>query len=170
MASGAPIIRRAEARDDLAVGELLVTAFMTAYAAKMPEVVYGEGRKRDLRDVATKRAEGAVFVAELDGEVVGTVLVYPPGAPRSEAWRPNMADLRQLAVAPACFGRGYSAALLDAAEGLAWSWGVDAIGLHVRRGAHGVASIYRRRGYVPEPSADLELPEVSLEAFVLARR
>ncbi|MFO0747585.1 MAG: GNAT family N-acetyltransferase [Myxococcota bacterium] len=158
-------IREARPTDDEAVGELLVTAFMTAYAAKMPEVVYSDARKRDLRDVATKRGEGKVFVAEADGRVVGTVMVYPPGAPRSEAWLPNAADIRQLAVAPAHFGKGYSEALMNAVEAAAWDMGVSVLSLHVRKGADGVARLYERRGYRRAPEGDLQLPEVHLLAY-----
>jgi predicted N-acetyltransferase YhbS len=162
-------IRPAEPRDDEAIGELLVTSFLAAYAVKMPEVVYSDARKRDLKDVAGKRAEGVVLVAEEQGRVVGTVTIYPPGAPKSEAWLSNTADIRQLAVLPERFGEGLSAALMDAAEAAAWAMGVDAISLHTRRGAHGVGRLYERRGYAREPAGDMVLPEVELVAYVLRR-
>lgn len=165
-----PTVRAAEPRDDAAVGELLVQSFVTAYAAKMPEVVVTEQRKRDLRDMAAKRASATVLVAELAGEVVGTVMLYRPGHPQSEAWLPNAADLRQLAVAPQHFGKGLATPLLDAAERIALGWGVAAIGLHVRRGAHGVARLYERRGYQRDPAGDLEYPTVALQAYVKRAR
>ena len=49
-------IREAVAADDAAVGELLVEAFVSRYARKMPEVVVTPQRKDELRDVAGKRA------------------------------------------------------------------------------------------------------------------
>lgn len=162
-------VRVAEPRDDAAIGELLVDSFVTAYAQKLPSIVTREERKRDLRDVASRRTQGTVLVAELEGQIVGTVTLYPPGAAKSEAWLPNAADLRQLAVSPAHFGKGHSAALMDEAERLAWSWGVDAVCLHVRRGVEGVARLYRRRGYLREPGGDLDFPHVFLEAYVLRR-
>jgi len=162
-------IRRAEARDDVALGELLIDSFLAAYARELPWVVYGEERRRELRDCATKRAEGVVLVAELDTELVGTVLVYPPGAPDSEAWLPNTADLRQLAVAPKFFGRNLSTPLLDAAEAAAWAMGVERVSLHVRREANGVCRMYERRGYVRVPGGDLLFPEVDLIAYLLSR-
>ena len=42
--------------------------------------------------------------------------------------------------------------------------------LHVRRGNKGVANLYMRRGYVRAPAGDLELPEVSLDAYSLTLR
>jgi len=160
------VIRPAEARDDAAIGELLVTSFITAYAAKLPEVVYSEARKGELRDVATKRREAIVLVAERADRVIGTVALYPPGAAKSEAWLPNTGDLRQLAVHPDHFGEGLSAPLLDAIEAAAWALGVVGITLHVRRGADGVARMYQRRGYARAPDGDLMLPEVELLAYV----
>lgn len=162
-------IRPAEPRDDHALGELLIESFLAGYAKKLPWVVYGDERRRDLRDLETKRREGVVLVAEAGGAIVGTVLVYPPGAPHSEAWLPGAADLRQLAVTPSCFGRGYSGALLDAAEAAAWGMGVDLVSLHVRRQATGVARMYERRGYVRAPEGDMVLPEVDLVGYVLRR-
>lgn len=162
------IIREAVPADDARVGELLVDAFMTTYARKMPEVVYGEERKNELRAVGAKRAVASVFVAELDGRVVGTVAIFRPGAESSEAWLPNSADLRHLAVDPAMHGKGVSKPLLDRAESLARDeWKVDAICLHVRKGAEGVARLYQSRGFRREPSGDMVKPTVTLEAYVL---
>ncbi|WP_309892139.1 GNAT family N-acetyltransferase [Archangium sp.] len=161
------VIREARPEDDAAVGELLVEAFITQYAKKLPEVVYTEERKQALRDVASKRAVAKVWVAELDGRVVGTVALWPPGAPGSEAWLPGAADLRHLATAVEVHGQGLSVPLLEEAERVAREeWRVPAICLHVRRGAEGVGRMYMRRGYVREPAGDLELPTVSLVAYV----
>ncbi|WP_224368564.1 GNAT family N-acetyltransferase [Hyalangium versicolor] len=162
------LIREARPEDDFAIGELLVEAYVTQYAKKLPEVVYTDERKRALRDVASKRAVATVLVAEVDGAVAGTVALFPPGAPGSEAWTPNTADLRHLATAVRYHGTGLARPLLDAVEALARQWGVDAVALHVRRGVRGVAEMYQRRGYVRTPEGDLDLlPQVYLEAFVL---
>ena len=161
------LIREARPEDDAAIGELLVDAFISAYAKKMPEVIYGEERKRDLRSVAEKRRVAKVWVGELDGEVVGTVSIFPPGAPGSEAWIEGAADLRHLATHPKVHGRGYSKPLLDVAENAARKLGARAVCLHVRRGAVGVGRLYQSRGYQRAPEGDLDLPTVYLEAYVL---
>lgn len=160
------IIRDARPEDDEIIGELLVDAFVTKYAVKMPEVHYDDARKQQLRATAEKRRTAKVMVAELDRKVVGTVSVFAPGSAGSEAWRPDAADLRHLATLPEVHGRGYSRPLLDAAEKVARELGAKAICLHVRRGAHGVARLYQHRGFVREPSGDLDLPTVYLEAFL----
>lgn len=162
-------VRRADAGDDAAVGELLVRAFVEGYARKLPQVVVGEGRKATLRDVAGKRAVADVWVAVRGARVVGTVALWPPGAPGSEAWLEGACDLRHLAVDPAERGAGVSARLMDAAEAQAWRRGAPAVCLHVRRESVGIQRMYEARGYVVDPAGDLDRrPEVYLVA--LARR
>jgi ribosomal protein S18 acetylase RimI-like enzyme len=161
-------VRLARSEDDAAVGELLVEGYVTAYARKMPHVVVTERRRADLRDVAGKRASATVLVATLDGRVAGTVALWRPGSPQSEAWLPGAADLRHLAVDPALQGRGLSRPLLDEAERIARDeWRVPAICLHVRRGNVGVARLYQSRGYARDASGDLSFPEVELDAYAL---
>jgi GNAT superfamily N-acetyltransferase len=161
-------VREATADDDFAVGELLVSAFEETYRVKMPEVTMSNQRKASLRAVAEKRKVAKVWVAELDGKVIGTVAVWPPGAPGSEAWVPGAADLRHLAVDGRHRRSDASKLLLDEAERWARDSGAAAVCLHVRRGVTGVANLYLKRGYVRVPSGDLDkLPDVFLEAFVL---
>jgi len=161
------VVREARPEDDAAVGEILVSGYLTRYAQKMPEVVLTDRRKDELRDVASKRREALVLVAELEGKVLGTVAVWRPGAPASEAWLPGACDLRHLAIDPAAQGRGLSKPLLDEAERRARQMGAKYICLHVRRGNQGVAKLYMGRGYVRAPEGDLDLPEVLLDAYCL---
>jgi ribosomal protein S18 acetylase RimI-like enzyme len=162
------VVRLARPEDDVAVGEVLVEGYVTAYAQKMPHVVVGEQRRRDLRAVAQKRQIATVLVADLNGAVIGTVAIFKPGAETSEAWLPNAADLRHLAMHPSVQGRGFARPLLDEAERICRDeWRVSAICLHVRRGNKGVARLYQSRGYVRDPSGDLSYPEVELEAYAL---
>lgn len=161
-------VRPAEPRDDAAIGELLVASFVEQYARKLPDVVVTGHRKAELRNVAAKRALAHVWVAEKDGEIVGTIALWPPGAHRSEAWISNAADLRHLAVAGAHRGGEVSKLLIDTAEKHARAMGCTSVCLHVRRGAGGVRALYERRGFVRAPEGDLDqLPEVFLEALVL---
>jgi predicted N-acetyltransferase YhbS len=162
------VVREARPEDDATIGDLLVDAFRTAYAAKMPEYEVPEKRQRDLRAVAEKREAATVLVAERDNRIVGTVALFRPGAKGTQTWLPNTADLRHLATDPALHGQGLSGPLLDETERIARGWGVDAISLHVRRGLKGVMALYERRGYRRAPEGDLELPgNVSLTAYVL---
>jgi len=71
------IIRDAIEADDTIVGELLVQAFLTQYAKKLPDVSYTVERLADLRNQSAKRASASVLVAEIDGRIVGTVWCRP---------------------------------------------------------------------------------------------
>src|SRR5262245_9051471 len=117
------IIRDAVEADDTIVGELLVQAYLTQFAKKLPDVFYSAERMADLRNQFGRRACASVLVAEIDGRIVGTVTLYPAGASSSHAWIAGAADLRLLAIHPDFQGRGLSGKLLDAAEGLARRWG-----------------------------------------------
>lgn len=164
------VIRAARPEDDHAVGELLVESFVNTYARKMPDVVVTAERKAELRAVAAKRKVAKVWVADLQGVVVGTVALWPPGAPGSEAWIDGAADLRHLAVSDNHRGLGISKALLDAAEAEAWAMNVPAVCLHVRRGALGVRDLYVGRGYQRAEHGDIDRPSVYLEAYFLPRK
>ncbi len=162
-----PIIRVARPEDDKVIGEILIHAYVTQYARKMPEVVVDDERKADLRNVAEKRRIGTVLAAEVDGKVVGTLTLLPSGSERCQAWQDRMADVRMLGIDLAYRGQGIADFLLDEAERIAFEdWKCTAVGLHVRRGAHGVAGLYMRRGYQRDPSGDIDrLPEIFLEAY-----
>lgn len=161
-------VREARPQDDERIGDLLVEAFVAAYARKMPEVIVSDERKKSLRDVAGKRRQATILVAELEGKVVGTVFLIKPGAPDSEAWLADAADLRQLATDVTLHGRGLAGALLDRIEQIAREdWKMKYVCLHVRRGAEGLARLYRKRGYVRDSAGDLELPDIFLEAYRL---
>jgi ribosomal protein S18 acetylase RimI-like enzyme len=166
----APIVRHAREADDYAVGELLVSAYQSAYAVKMPEVILPEQRLKDLRAVAQKRAEAIVLVLEgtgaESGRVLGTVALWRPASAGSEAWLPNACDMRHLATDPATHGRGFSKLLLDEIERIAFEeCKADVICLHVRKGNHGVRRLYESRGFVRDESGDREAPGVVLLAF-----
>lgn len=162
-----PLIRAARPEDDSIIGDILVTAYLSQYARKLPHVVIDEARKADLRNVAEKRRIGTVLAAELDGKVVGAVTVLKPGGERSEAWRENMADIRMFGIDLAYRGQGISEALLDEAERIAREdWRCQWVGLHVRRGAEGIARLYQKRGYQRDPSGDIDrMPVIFLEAY-----
>lgn len=161
-------VREATPEDDRAIGELLVAAFEKTYARKMPDVVMSDARRAELRDVKSKRAVAKVWVYASKAEVIGTVAVWPAGAPRTEAWIAGGVDLRHLAVDERHRGGEVSRRLLDVAEAHARQIHAPAVCLHVRRGAVGVRRLYEARGYLRRPEGDLDfLPEVFLEAFAL---
>jgi ribosomal protein S18 acetylase RimI-like enzyme len=163
------LIRLALPEDDYAIGELLVESYVDAYRIKMPEVVVSESRKSELRDVASKRTIATVLVLEdtTRFEIAGTLTVFPPGAPGSEAWLPASTDLRHLAIGKKWQAQGFSNLLLAEAEKVSLEMGAKCICLHVRRGAFGVARLYESRGFQRAPEGDLQFPNLELDAYFL---
>ncbi len=163
-------IRVATEADDAAIGEVLVDAFVVGYGRKLAAThSVTEERKAELRAVAAKRQAGRVLVAELEGRVVGTVTLYPPGSAAAQTWLPGAVDLRYLATASALHGRGLSRALMDAGEAWARETGAQFVSLNVRAGVEGVARLYLARGYSRDPRGDRVVGgDVLLEGYSLA--
>lgn len=160
-------VREAKASDDLQIGELLVRSFVETYGQKMPEVVVGERRLQELRNVAQIRSDAQVLVLEKDAEILGVCAVYAPGFALSKVWLPKASELRFMALQPQAQGTGVSKLLIESALECARHQGALRMCLHVRRGAHGVARFYLKQGFTRAPEGDRDqLPEIFLEAYV----
>jgi ribosomal protein S18 acetylase RimI-like enzyme len=102
------LIRRvARPGDDLAIAELLEQSFVSVYERKL-QLATPEQRRRELRDVATRRENGVVCVLELGYRIVGTFSLLAPGAGTTQSWLPGAANLRCLAVHPDYQGYGFA--------------------------------------------------------------
>lgn len=106
-------------------------------------------------DVWSRLDSAELLVAELDGEIVGSLTYYAPG-PRSEAqgWPPTWAGLRLLAVAPSARGRGVGRALMEASIARARADGAEAIALHTTEMMAIARAMYERMGFVRDPEHD----------------
>jgi len=91
---------------------------------------------------------GHVFVAELDGGIIGFVCVWgrvPPQEPDEP--QADYAYVSDLVVLDAWRRRGIGRALLERAEAYARSLGMDAIGIGVMAGNHEARALYAARDY-----------------------
>lgn len=88
--------------------------------------------------------DGAVFVAERDGELVGMVGVYREAAAK---WR-HKANVWGMFVRPTARGRGLGGALLDAAIAHARGLGVRQVHLSAEATHVAALALYRARGFV----------------------
>jgi GNAT superfamily N-acetyltransferase len=66
-----------------------------------------------LQDAAARAAGAELWVADLDGAVVGTVTFCPPGSPYRQVASEAEGEFRTLAVAAAARGRGIGRQLVD---------------------------------------------------------
>ena len=151
--------------DDLQVADLVLRTFVSTYEKKLPDVRTTEGRKDELRDVATRRRNGFVGVAELGYQIIGTFALIHPESTMSEAWHSNGATLRCVAIDPDFHGLALSELLLNEADRVAKLWRADAIFLHVQKGAEKVAAIYTKHGYRRDPIGDKISFDCELEGY-----
>ncbi len=111
------------------------------------------------------------LVAEHDGEVIGTVLLYPPGSDTYKTEDSKVGDypeVRLLAVPPSARGLGGGKALMDECVRRARLSGASRLGLHTMAPMHAARHIYERMGFVAVPELDFQPFEtLAAEAFVL---
>ena len=150
-----------DARDDEreVIRDVTLAAY-EEYTAVMPEPFWEEYRRQLL---VTLDEEGPVerIVAEREGTVVGSVLLYPPLANAytrvlvSVGWP----EVRLLAVAPGARGQGVGTALMDECERRARRAGATMLGLHTMDMMQAAMRLYERRGFIRAPELDFHPAE-----------
>jgi len=92
---------------------------------------------------------GTCFVAESEGQVVGTITYHDPGHVKGSKWmeRDFVAHLNQLAVEPNLQGHGIATRLVEHAEDYARSRGITEIALDTAEPAEQLISWYQKMGY-----------------------
>ncbi|ABL81222.1 MULTISPECIES: GNAT family N-acetyltransferase [unclassified Nocardioides] len=156
------VVRRAQPGDLATAGDVTVAAY-TEFTLG-PEDPY----THKLGDAAARDREAELWVAELDGSVVGTVTIALEGSPWREIGRPGEGEFRMLAVDPAAQRRGVGEALLQLVVDRFRELGSNAIvlsSLDEMRAAH---RAYERLGFRRLPDRDWSpVPGVDLIAFRL---
>lgn len=143
-----PRVRTAEARDASAVLALWAQAY----------VAEGEGGRTEPyadADFLEPAERGEVFVAELEGEIVGVAALLAPDSAGRAVARDREAELARLAVSPAARRKGVGDALAGRCEARARDVGATAIALWSRRYQEAAHRLYEARGYVRAAERDL---------------
>jgi len=131
-----PKIRLADGRDSSAIADVLFAAFSLNRAEYTPEAyvvvtpVAAEIEKRF--------CEGPIWVAELDGEIVGTV---------SLTTEPEGLYIRSMAVRPDVQGKGIGHRLLDAVDDFFSRSKIDRIFLYTTYFVPGAKEMYEKHGF-----------------------
>jgi len=153
------IIRRAAPADLATVGEVTVAAYGDFSGAET-------GYVERLRDAATRDREAELWVAELDGAVVGTVTIALEGSPWREIGEPGEGEFRMLAVAPSARRRGVGEALMQLVVDRFRELGADAIVLSSLAEMTSAHRVYGRLGFERIPDRDWSpVPGVELLAY-----
>jgi ribosomal protein S18 acetylase RimI-like enzyme len=158
-------MREARAEDRDAVAALTLRAY-GEYAHRMDADSWAglDGAVRNALASGDARVER--IVAERDGEIVGSVMLYPP---RANAYG-DLADaaswpeLRLLAVAPSARGHGVGRALVLECVRRARESGAAELGLHTSRTMEVALGMYERMGFVRAPEHDFQPPGAELVA------
>ena len=145
-----------DARDDEreVIRDVTLAAY-EEYAAILPPPFW-EAYRRHL--LATFDEEGPVerIVAERNGTIIGSVLLFPPlakaygGTIASAGWP----EVRLLAVMPVVRGQGVGTALMDECERRARRVGATMLGLHTMEMMQVAVGMYERRGFERVPELD----------------
>ena len=101
-----------------------------------------------------------LFVAESDGEIVGTVRFYADAGAAGFGWPPGWSALRALAVDPDHRRSGIGQELIDACVEQATVAGAQTLGLHTAHFMAGAIALYERSGFTRAPAFDLRADDV----------
>ena len=155
------VLRRATPADLAAAGEVTVAAY--AEFTQGPDDHY----LALLRDAARRDREAELWVAERDGEVLGTVTIALPGSPWREIGAEDEGEFRMLAVSPAARRQGIGEALTRLVMDRFRSLGFRAVVLSSLAQMTSAHRVYERHGFRREPARDWSpVPGVDLVAFV----
>ncbi|MDH6677522.1 GNAT superfamily N-acetyltransferase [Rhodococcus sp. LBL1] len=120
-----------------------------------------------LRDTATRAEQAKVVVAEVDGEIVGSVTIAEPASPFADVAEKGELEFRMLAVSEAARGKGVGSALVRHVLDIAYDRGDRAVVISTQSDMVAARRIYDRNGFVPDPERNWEpVPGVELTALV----
>lgn len=155
-------IRPVRPAEHAAVGALLEQAY--APSGMAPDAAYWA----QLRDTAGRTHDAEVWVAEVDGRILGTVTWAGAGSGQQEIAREGEAEFRMLGVAPQAQRHGVGAALLEAVVDRARQDGYRAVVLCSAEWMTSAHRLYERRGFHRIPERDwTPVPGINLLAYRL---
>jgi predicted N-acetyltransferase YhbS len=122
---------------------------------------------RQLQDVAARAEHAAVFVAERNGQVIGSVTAAPAGGGFSDIGLDDELELRTLVVDPAVQRSGAGRALVQAVVEQAKAMdGIGAVSLTTGATWEGANALYARTGFARAPHRDWYVPGTDIKLFV----
>ncbi len=161
-------IRDARSEDRVIARKVTLSAFQQ-YAAIMPPPRW-EGYRENILATLTDVAPAQQIVAEREGIIVGSVLLYPPGTAFSTPDEGPLTcpEVRLLAVAPEVRGQGIGTALMQECIRRARSLGASCLNLHTTDMMQVAKQMYERIGFVRSPELDFYPdPNVIVKAYRL---
>ncbi|HYW09219.1 MAG TPA: GNAT family N-acetyltransferase [Longimicrobium sp.] len=148
------VIRDARPDERAAVSEMTLAAY-SEFATVMAPTAWA-GLERAVRTALAADDAAERIVAERDGELVGSVMLYPAStdAYGGAAKRVSWPELRLLAVAPGERGGGVGRALVEECVSRARRAGATELGLHTSASLAAAIRMYERMGFQRNPEHD----------------
>jgi GNAT superfamily N-acetyltransferase len=162
------IIRDAKESEYAAMLNVTLAAYQE-YASMMPPFAWEE-YSGDMADAIQGPLPADHIVAEQDGAIVGSVLLYPAGtvfeAPDGRTFTLPLPEVRLLAVSPEARGRGVGRALTEECIRRARQDGAAALNLHTTDMMQTAMQLYERMGFVRAPDIDFSpAPEIVIKGY-----
>jgi GNAT superfamily N-acetyltransferase len=155
--------------DDRDAARRVTLAAFQQYAAVMSPPRW-EGYRENILATLTDPAPAQHIVAEKEGVLLGSVLLYPPGTAFSSPEEGPLAcpEVRLLAVAPEARGQGIGAALMMECIRRARRLGAPCLNLHTTDMMQVAMRMYERMGFVRAPDLDFHPdPSITIKAYRL---
>jgi GNAT superfamily N-acetyltransferase len=160
-------IRRLQLHDDMVA---LTELIHRSYAPLAAKGMRYWGSHQSVADTIDRCAKGETWLAERDGQVVGTITLHPAhataGCPTYND--PHTGKFQQFCVDPTCQGQGIGGRLMDHIEQRAVELGLKRLALDTSEHAAGLIRHYARLGYTIVDRIDYR-PTVNYRSVVLAK-
>jgi GNAT superfamily N-acetyltransferase len=169
MSTDLPIITREARPSELAAIQMLTRSAYEQYATIMTPSAW-QGLRSAVEGAFATPTVAQHIVAERAGELLGSVLLFPPDSDAYGSAGPRMPcpEIRLLAVAPVARGFGVGKLLVAECVRRARASGATRIGLHTSPSMQNAIQLYERAGFGRDPKGDIHITGAeAIEAYQL---
>ncbi|TGB03577.1 GNAT family N-acetyltransferase [Halobacillus salinus] len=127
------------------------------HARSLPDE-HWQALKKAISSEADQQPGVELYIAEIDGDIVGSVALFPAKTDAYEGYVDELdyPELRVLAVDGSARGKGVGSALVQKCIDRAKAQGYHAIGLHTGEFMDEAMALYKRHGFERLPAHDFE--------------
>jgi GNAT superfamily N-acetyltransferase len=132
----------------------LVAAALQEFRELIPPAIF-QAYVEESADIVARWDEAEVLVAEIEGEVAGTVSFYADASREGLGFPSGWAGFRTLAVDPAMRGRGIGKVLLQTCLDKARTRGAPTLAIHTSEVMPAARRLYEQAGFRRSPEHDV---------------
>jgi len=165
-----PIVTREAVPGEYAAILALTRSAYEQYATVMTPSAW-RGLRAAVEGALTIPTVAQRIVADRAGELLGSVLLFPPASDAYGSAGPRLPwpEIRLLAVAPPARGLGVGTLLVAECVRRARTSGASALGLHTSPSMRNAIELYERAGFIRDPERDIHIAGAEpIEAYQLA--